>query len=668
MDFIIKFLKNLNSAESSNSISLAISLGIISGFLPSFNIINILILFIVFTFRIPIGLYFASSAVFAIIGYFLDPIFHYTGLYLLQNHTLTSLWTSLYNTPFLRWSGFNNTIILGSFVWGIVLAPIFYIILNKLSDKYRQKVFPLLQKSKLTSWIVPDEIKKQGIFRISGLIGFGIIFGGLAFLIITFLDPILKSTLQYSLSKTFKKPVTIGSLNTSLSNLSLDINNLQVGDIKTDTIYLNFNKDYLVWKKFDIQNLIIKNIHTNKTLIALINSKSSKTSNKSNLIPSIKIPKAEDLLAKQQLKTLIAIKKLKKDYENSQKLIKKIKSLENNNELSNLKTQIKEISSLAKHIKTPNDIQTILAKVEKLKKEINSLKNNLNKYKKELSQTKTLLLNDLKAVKVASKEDYQNLANKYDMLKNKQYIEFTESILAPKLANYLKTADKIYTKIKPYLPQKEEKTEYVRGKGIYIKFEDKIKYPSFVIEKTDISFKTSDSKWQLISNNITNNLTLLNKHTTAKIVGISPYFTQLQANFDYKNILNLNAIIFNLKTSIKTMPIIKKVTLNGTVSGTIQKPIIKLKSNIDKILANYLKTKINKEINKQKIKLKSLLNKKLQKELKEINFKEIDLANINLNNYNKTLDSLKDKLKDYGKKELQKKILGSGLNKLKSLF
>jgi len=339
MSFIIKFLKSLNSAESSQALSLALSLGLISGFLPSFNVINILILLIVFSFRIPIGLYFASSAVFAIVGYFLDPLFHYTGLYLLQNSNLTSFWTSLYNTPFLRWSGFNNTIILGSFIWGIVLAPIFYVVLNKLSDKYREKVFPILQKSKLTSWIVPDEIKKQGIFRISGLIGFGVIFGGSAFLIITFLDPILKSTLQYSLSKTLKKPVMIGSLNTSLQNASLDINNLQIGDIKTDKIYLNLNWKYLVWKKFDIQNLIIKNIHTNKTLIALINSKPSKSSNKSNFkIPSIKIPKAEDLLAKQQLKTVIAIKKLKKDYQNSQKLIEEIKNLKNSNQLSNLKS------------------------------------------------------------------------------------------------------------------------------------------------------------------------------------------------------------------------------------------------------------------------------------------------------------------------------------------
>jgi len=179
MSFIIKFLKSLNSAESSKAMSLALVLGIISGFLPSFNIVNIIILLVVFSFRIPIGLYFASSTVFAIIGYFLDPIFHYTGLYLLQSSVLNSFWSSLYNTPFLRWSGFNNTIILGSFGWGVVLAPIFYIILNRLSDKYREIVFPKLQKSKLTSWIVPNEIKKQGIFRLSGLIGFVVIFGGI---------------------------------------------------------------------------------------------------------------------------------------------------------------------------------------------------------------------------------------------------------------------------------------------------------------------------------------------------------------------------------------------------------------------------------------------------------------------------------------------------------
>ncbi len=667
--FLIKFLKSLNSAESSKALSLALASGVISGFLPSFNIINIIILLVVFSFRIPIGLYFASSTVFAIVGYFLDPIFHYTGLYLLQNPTLNSFWTSLYNTPFLRWSGFNNSIILGSFVWGIVLAPIFYIILNKLSNKYREKIFPILKKSKLTSWIVPEEIKKQGIFRISGLIGFAVIFGGIAFLIITFLDPLLKNSLQYSLSKVLKKPVMIENLNTSISKASLNITDIKVGDIKTDKIYLNLNLDYLVWKKFDIQNLIIKNIHTDKTLVSLINSNSNTTekdnSNKSHnfTLPSIKVPKADKILAKQQLKTTIAIKKLKKDYQKSKQLIDKIKNLKNDNKVANLKTEIEEIKTLANKIKTPQDVQNILAKIDKIKKEINSIKTNVQKYKKELSQ-------DLKAIKIASKEDYQNLSSKYDMLKNGKYTEFTESILTPKLAKYLKTADEIYTKIKPYLPQKEKtkETKYIRGKGMNVKFTDKIKYPSFVIEHTDISFKTSDSKWQLIAKNITNNQTLLNRHTTAKITGVSPYFTNLQANLDYYKIATINSTVLNLKTGIKIMPIVKKVTLNGTISGTLQKPIIKLKSNLDKILANYLKTRINKEINKQKAKLNSLLNKKLQNELKDINLKDLDLANMDLNNYNKTLDSFKNKLEKYRKKELEKKIMGNGLNKLKSLF
>jgi uncharacterized protein (TIGR03545 family) len=462
----------------------------------------------------------------------------------------------------------------------------------------------------------------------------------------------------------------IGNLNTSISKASLNITDIKVGDIKTDKIYLNLNLNYLVWKKFDIQHLIIKNIHTDKTLVSLINSNSEKSKSTSFTLPSIKVPKANEILAKQQLKTTIAIEKLKKDYQKSKQLINNIKNLKNDNKVANLKTEIEEIKTLANKIKTPQDVQNILAKIDKIKKEINSIKTNVQKYKKELSQTKTLLNNDLKAIKIASKEDYQNLSSKYDMLKNGKYTEFTESILTPKLAKYLKTADKIYTKIKPYLPTKNktEETKYIRGKGINVKFTDKIKYPSFVIENTDISFKTSDSKWQLIAKNITNNQTLLNRHTTAKITGVSPYFTNLQANIDYYKIAKLNATVLNLKTGIKIMPLVKKVTLNGNISGTLKKPIIKLKSNLDKILSNYLKARINKEINKQKTKLNSLLNKKLQNELKGINIKDLDLANMDLNNYNKTLDSFKDKLKKYGKKELEKKILGKSLNKLKSLF
>ena len=155
-----KFLRSLNSADSSLFMVLAICFGIIGGFMPTFNILNILILFIVFIFRIPLGLYFASSSLFYVVGYFCDFLFHKIGLFVLHIGFLQGFWQTLYNTPFMRWTNFNNSITMGAFVSGIVLFVIAYFVLNKSIDLYRTKVFGVLKNISWLKWIVPLEEKK----------------------------------------------------------------------------------------------------------------------------------------------------------------------------------------------------------------------------------------------------------------------------------------------------------------------------------------------------------------------------------------------------------------------------------------------------------------------------------------------------------------------------
>jgi len=94
---IFKLLKTLNSAQSSWQITLAIVLGMISGFLPLTTPLNLLILFIAFTINIPLGVFFFMSVIFASLGLLLDPIFASLGYDILTNPTLEKLFTTMYN-------------------------------------------------------------------------------------------------------------------------------------------------------------------------------------------------------------------------------------------------------------------------------------------------------------------------------------------------------------------------------------------------------------------------------------------------------------------------------------------------------------------------------------------------------------------------------------------
>ena len=89
-------------------------------------------------------------------------------------------------------------------------------------------------------------------------------------------------------------------------------------------------------------------------------------------------------------------------------------------------------------------------------------------------------------------------------------------------------------------------------------------------------------------------------------------------NFNIIAFINIKPekIIFNSNKFIaKVVQKLKKINLQIFVSGDIQKYSVKIKSDIDRLFAKYLKEEINLQIQKAKLKLKEVLNKKVQKEI-----------------------------------------------------
>ena len=155
MNYIIKVLSALNSNQAPWQISLAVVLGMVLGFLPFFNFFSFLVIFLAFIININISMFILSSAVFAGLGLILDPVFDKVGLWILTFDPLVPLWTYLYNIPYVQWTGYNNTVVMGSLFISLLLAFPLFFILNKLIVKYREKLgwiferIPILKGLKL---------------------------------------------------------------------------------------------------------------------------------------------------------------------------------------------------------------------------------------------------------------------------------------------------------------------------------------------------------------------------------------------------------------------------------------------------------------------------------------------------------------------------------------
>jgi uncharacterized protein (TIGR03546 family) len=157
LSMIAKLLKLLNSEADPSQISIALGLSMITGFLPLFTPLNLVILLLVFLLRVNISSYLLGAALFAGIAWFLDPLFHRIGFAVLTAGSLEAVWTALYNTVLGRLQRFNNSVVMGSFIFSIVALAPFILVTNLAIRKYRDHVLVWVKKTKVMQMIMASK-------------------------------------------------------------------------------------------------------------------------------------------------------------------------------------------------------------------------------------------------------------------------------------------------------------------------------------------------------------------------------------------------------------------------------------------------------------------------------------------------------------------------------
>ncbi len=160
--FVTNFLKILRAGQTPRQIAGAFALGAIVGLSPSLTIQGVVIWLVIFLLNVNLSAAFFAYGAFALIGYLFDPLFHSLGYFLLVDVTaLHGIWTYLYNAPLAPLSRFYNTVVLGSFVTGIVLSVPIYFLMKSFVVAYRThiharvekwKIYQVLNRSSLIHW------------------------------------------------------------------------------------------------------------------------------------------------------------------------------------------------------------------------------------------------------------------------------------------------------------------------------------------------------------------------------------------------------------------------------------------------------------------------------------------------------------------------------------
>ncbi|HGY56006.1 MAG TPA: TIGR03546 family protein [Caldithrix abyssi] len=154
LKFLAKLIKILRSGATPGQIAAGFALGMIMGLTPLWTLHNFIVLLLLVVFNVNLSAAIFSFVLFSGFAYLLDPLFHNLGYFLLVNiPALKPFWTTLYNTPVIALSRFNNTVVMGSLVSALVLLPFAFWGMRSFVIIYREKWDPKLQKLKIVQMV-----------------------------------------------------------------------------------------------------------------------------------------------------------------------------------------------------------------------------------------------------------------------------------------------------------------------------------------------------------------------------------------------------------------------------------------------------------------------------------------------------------------------------------
>lgn len=147
--YISRLIKAMNANAHPGDIAHAVSLGLLLALTPKTNLLWAFLFFLILFIRINKGAFFLSLILFSFMVPFADVPVERLGYLALSWPFLEPAYTALYQTPFVGLTRFNNTMVTGGLLAGLIMYVPLYILVRILLTLYREKWQPAITGSKL---------------------------------------------------------------------------------------------------------------------------------------------------------------------------------------------------------------------------------------------------------------------------------------------------------------------------------------------------------------------------------------------------------------------------------------------------------------------------------------------------------------------------------------
>ena len=160
IQLVSKFIKILRSAASPSQIAGGFILGFLLGMSPSLlSLLNLFIILLIIILNVNLATALFAFAFFSAFAYLMDPVFHSLGFALLVDvQGLKNLWTFFYNAPFVPFTRFNNTVVMGSLSISLILLFPLYYFAKRFVVTYREKYEPRVKTWKWVKLLKSSQI------------------------------------------------------------------------------------------------------------------------------------------------------------------------------------------------------------------------------------------------------------------------------------------------------------------------------------------------------------------------------------------------------------------------------------------------------------------------------------------------------------------------------
>ncbi|MCH2203091.1 MAG: TIGR03546 family protein [Fuerstiella sp.] len=136
---------------------MGLAFGILVGLVPKGNLLAVFLAAILAASRVNLGVAAGAIVCCSLASPLIDPISHVIGSWLLKHPGLSSFWTWLYNLPVAPWTGFNNSVVLGSFVVGLILLYPAHRLSRPVFEKYSEGAGKWIRRFWLTRALMGAE-------------------------------------------------------------------------------------------------------------------------------------------------------------------------------------------------------------------------------------------------------------------------------------------------------------------------------------------------------------------------------------------------------------------------------------------------------------------------------------------------------------------------------